>query len=84
MFSMTTTELSTSIPMPRARPDKLRIFSVMPEKYMRTMAKSTLRGMLMATTSVGRTSFKKMASTRMARTAPQMRFDMTLSTMIWM
>ena len=51
---------------------------------MRTMAKSTLRGMLMATTSVGRTSFKKMASTRMASTAPQMRFDMTLSTMIWM
>ena len=60
------------------------MFSVMPEKYMRTMAKSTLKGMLMATTAVGRTSFRKMASTRIARTAPQMRLLITLSTMIWM
>ena len=60
------------------------MFSVMPEKYISTMAKSTLRGMLTATTAVGRTSFRKTASTRIASSAPQIRLLITLSTMSWM
>ena len=80
MFSMTTTELSTSIPTPSARPDRLRMFSVMPVKYISTMANSTLSGMLMATTSVGRRSLRKSASTMIASTAPSIRLDSTLFT----
>ena len=52
----------------------------MPLKYIMTMANSTLSGMLMATTSVGRISFKNRASTMMASTAPSIRLDMTLFT----
>ena len=77
---MTTTELSTSMPTPNPKPDRLRMFRVMPLKYIMTMANSTLSGMLMATTSVGRISFKNRASTMMASTAPSIRLDMTLFT----
>ena len=41
-----------------------------PLKYMATRAVSTLRGMLMATTSVGRTSLRKRARIRIASPAP--------------
>ena len=81
MFSMTTTELSTSMPTPSARPDSDRILKVMPVKYISTMANSTLNGILMATTMVGRRSFKNSASTMMASTAPSIRLDSTLLTM---
>ena len=80
MFSMTTTELSTSIPTPSAKPDRLKIFNVIPEKYINTMANSTLSGILIATTSVGRRSFKKNASTITARIAPSIKLDSTLRT----
>ena len=70
---MTTTELSTSMPMPSAKPDRLRILKVMPVKYIITMANSTLSGIEMATTSVGRRSFRNSASTRMASMAPSPR-----------
>ena len=80
MFSMTTTELSTSIPTPSARPDRDRILNVMPVKYIHTMANSTLSGILMATTMVGRRSFRNSASTMIARIAPSIRFESTLLT----
>ena len=53
----------------------------MPVKYISTMANSTLNGILMATTMVGRRSFKNSASTMMASTAPSIRLDSTLLTM---
>ena len=68
------------MPTPNPKPDRLRMFRVMPLKYIMTMANNTLSGMLMATTSVGRISFKNRASTMMASTAPSIRLDMTLFT----
>ena len=70
MFSMTTTELSTSMPMPRDRPARVMTFMSRLVKYMSTTANSTDSGMLMPTTSVGLTSLRKMASTMMASAAP--------------
>ena len=67
---MTTTELSTSIPMPRERPARVITFRSSPVKYMSTTANRTDSGMLMPTTRVGLISFRKMASTMMARAAP--------------
>ena len=77
---MTTTELSTSIPTPSARPDSEIMFSVTPLKYISTMATITLKGMLKATTMVGFTSFRKKASTITASRAPQIRLLSTLFT----
>ena len=54
------------MPTPSARPDSDRILKVMPVKYISTMANSTLNGILMATTMVGRRSFRNSASTMMA------------------
>ncbi len=70
MFSITTMELSTSIPMPSARPDKEIIFSVTPLKYMHTMAVTRLMGMEKATTMVGRRSFRNSIRIRMASRPP--------------
>ena len=70
MFSSTTMELSTSIPMPRARPLRVMMFSDSPVKYISTSAKSTLSGMLTPTTIVGRRSFRNSARITMARMAP--------------
>ena len=67
---MTTTELSTSIPMPRDRPARVMTFISRPVKYMSTTANRTDSGMLMPTTRVGLMSFRKSASTRMASAAP--------------
>ena len=53
MFSITTTELSTSIPTPNARPDSEIIFSVTPLKYISTMANISEIGMLRAMITVG-------------------------------
>ena len=70
MFSMTTMELSTSIPIPSANPDSDIIFKEIPEKYINTRAVSTDNGMLTATTMVGFTSFKNSARTTIASAAP--------------
>ena len=56
--------------MPRERPASVMTFRSSPVKYMSTTANSTDSGMLMPTTRVGLTSFRKMASTRMASAAP--------------
>ena len=72
------------MPTPNPKPDRLRMFRVMPLKYIMTMANSTLSGMLMATTSVGRISFKNRASTMMASAAPTSILLMMLLTMMVM
>ena len=70
MFSMTTMELSTSMPTPSARPDKEMTFRVTPLKYMHTIAVIRLTGIEHATTAVGRQSFKNTIRIRTARIAP--------------
>ena len=70
IFSITTMELSTSIPTPSARPDSEITFSVTPLKYMHTIAVIKLTGMEQATTAVGRQSFRNTIRIRTARTAP--------------
>ena len=70
MFSITTIELSTSIPMPSDRPDSVMIFSDRFEKYIRTIANNTDSGMLIATRTVGLTSFRKIARITIASSAP--------------
>ena len=68
------------MPIPSARPDRDIIFKEMSVKYIKISAVSTLRGMLAATTNVGFTSFRKMASTKIANTAPIIMFFNTLLT----
>ena len=84
MFSITTIELSTNIPMPSARPDREIMFSDIFEKYISTIAKMTLNGMEQAITIVGLISFKKTISTRTANNAPKIIFCNTDSTTISM
>ena len=80
IFSITTTELSTSIPTPSARPDRDMIFSVTPLKYMATMAATTLRGIEHATIMVGRISHRNRSRIIMASAPPTRRFWITAST----
>ena len=74
---MTTMLLSTSIPTPKARPDREMMFKVMSVKYISTMANSTLMGMEKAIITVGLTSRRNRASTRIARIPPRIRFCST-------
>ena len=77
---MTTTELSTSIPTETARPDREIMLMVTSEKYMSTMAKTTLRGMEQRVTKVGRRSRRNRKRMAMANTAPSRRlFKMELT-----
>ena len=80
MFSMTTMELSTSIPTATARPDREIRLMVTPEKYMSTMAKVKLIGMLSRVMKVGLKSLRNSKSTRIANSAPYIR----LSKIAWM
>ena len=77
MFSMDTMELSTSMPMPSARPDSDSTFNVMPLKYMATKATTTLTGMEKATVRVGRQSSRNSKSISMARPPPMSRLSST-------
>ena len=79
MFSMTTMELSTSMPMARESPLSEMMFSVMLEKYMHTSAATTLSGMAQAMMMVGLRLARKMASTTTARIAPTPRLCSTES-----
>ena len=67
---MTTMELSTSIPIPSARPDSEITFRVTPLKYIHTIAVTRLIGMEQATTAVGRKSFKNRIRMITASNAP--------------
>ncbi len=82
IFSITTIELSTSIPTPSASPEREIIFNVIPLKYMHTTAVTRLTGMESAITSVGRISFKNMINISMASTAPKSTLLITESTTI--
>ena len=75
MFSITTMELSTSIPTATARPESDIRLMVTPEKYMSTMAKVKLMGMLRRVMNVGLKSLKKRRSTIMAKRAPYIRLS---------
>ena len=70
MFSITTMELSTSIPTATASPEREIRLMVTPEKYIRTMAKVKLMGMLRRVMKVGLISLRKSKSTRIAKIAP--------------
>ena len=70
---MTTTELSTSIPTATARPDREIMLMVTPEKYISTMANTTLSGIEQRVMKVGRISFRNRNSTSTANTAPSRR-----------
>ena len=74
MFSITTTELSTSIPTPTASPESEIIFIVTPLKYIRTIANTTESGIEKATIKVGLKSLRNSRSTIIANTAPTIRF----------
>ena len=71
MFSMTTMELSTSIPTDTASPDREIRLMVTPEKYMSTSAKVKLMGMLSRVMKVGLRSLRKSKRTSMANSAPK-------------
>ena len=73
MFSITTMELSTSMPTATARPDSDIILSVTPEKYISTRAKVILIGMLRIVINVGFISLRKISSITTANSAPQAR-----------
>ena len=81
-FSITTIELSTSIPIPRQSPAKDITLILIPVKYMIIIANNTLNGILNATMIVGRISFKKRARTMIASTAPNKILFNTLFIMI--
>ena len=84
IFSITTMELSTSIPIPSARPDMEMIFSEIFEKYISTTANTTDSGIAHAMIRVGRKSRRNRISTRIARIAPIpifCRMDFTIMSM---
>ena len=70
IFSITTMELSTSIPIPKASPEREITLSVTPLKYMHTIAVTRLIGMEHAITAVGRRSFRNKIKIKIAKTAP--------------
>ena len=77
---MTTTELSTSIPTPTARPEREMTLREMPEKYISTTAVNREMGMEKATAAVGRMSLRKNNRITTASPAPSSRFCSTVST----
>ena len=70
MFSITTMELSTNIPTPRAKPPKDMMFMVTPVKYIMAIANIRLIGMDTAITMVGFMSFKNNIRTKIASNPP--------------
>ena len=71
MFSSTTTELSTSMPMASDRPPSDMMFTDTPVKYMSSSASSTENGMETATSTVGFQSRRNSASTTTASRPPR-------------
>ena len=68
--------------MPRQSPANDITFNVIFVKYIMIIAKSTLKGILKATTNVGLTSFKNNARTIIARIAPKRILDKILLTIM--
>ena len=74
-FSITTMELSTSIPTATARPESEIMLSVTPEKYISTNANTTLMGIEQRVMNVGRMSLKNRNRITIANTAPHSRLE---------
>ena len=81
MFSITTMELSTSIPTLRPSPEREMTFRVMSLKYISSRANITLSGIERATMRVGLILLRKSARTIIASRAPQSRLLRTSLTM---
>jgi hypothetical protein len=75
--SRTTIELSTNMPMPRARPPSDMMLSVTPSSFIGRKVASTDTGMVTATTAVARGSLKKKNRTMTARIPPTTAADQT-------
>ena len=73
VFSITTIELSTSIPTAMARPDNEIIFRVTPEKYISANANIMLIGMESSVIKVGLISLKNKNNIITAKRAPHPR-----------
>ena len=84
MFSITTMELSTSIPMPIASPAIEIMFIVTPEKYISTSANSTETGIEMPTASVGLRSRRNRNRIRIASAPPINKLSTTEDIAMWM
>ena len=80
IFSMTTIELSTSMPTATASPERDIMLIVIPEKYISTIANVILIGMLKSVMNVGLISRRKSSRMITANSAPYAR----LSRIEWM
>ena len=80
IFSITTIELSTSIPTAIESPESDIIFKLIPEKYIRTTANITLTGILQSVMNVGLISLRNINRTITANNAPHRRLDVIEST----
>ncbi len=70
ILSSTTMALSTSIPMPRAKPPSDKMLSEISKKYMSRKLPTTDTGMVLPMMSVLRTSWRNKYSTSMASKPP--------------
>ena len=70
MFSVTTTELSTSIPTVRVRALRVTIFSVIFARFIKQKVAKNAVGMEIAITKVELMLLRNRKMTRAARTAP--------------
>ena len=82
-FSITTMELSTSMPTLSARPDMEMMFRLIPAKYMHTKAVMTLMTMESPTITVGLMLLRNIKRIRMASRPPMSRFLMMVSIIMW-
>ena len=84
MFSRTTIELSTSIPTPSSKPERLMRFSDVPRKYINTSVITIETGIERPMMSVLLMFFKKMNSTMTAKNAPCTTEEITSLTVLSM
>ena len=75
VFSITTTELSTSMPTDIERPESDMMLTETPVKYMSVNAKSRLIGIEQSVMTVGRQSRRKRKRMTTEKSAPQRRLE---------
>ena len=71
------------MPTPIAKPERENMLSVIPLKYIITIANTTLTGMETATITVGLMSRRNSSRMMIASAAPIRRFWSTLPMMMW-
>ncbi len=74
IFSITTMELSTSMPTAKAMPERLTTLRFRPRAFMKMKVPITLIGMAVATTTVERTLLRNISSIAMAMKPPMAMF----------